>query len=59
MSNTTLVPFWWASRIALRMAASVVGVEKWVPLTTTALAEAMKASRTSSSQIAMSAQFSR
>eukprot|EP01035_Chromulina_nebulosa_P039396 gene39396-53262_t len=44
------------SRIALRWAASVLGLAKWVPVTTTARAVARKAASTSASSSAMSAQ---
>ena len=56
MSKATLRPLALAMRIALRWAASLFGREKWVPVTTTAPAEAMKASSMSSSDSAMSAQ---
>ena len=59
MSSTTLPPCAFASRIALREAASSVAVLKWVPVTTTALAAAMRPWSMSASDRAASAQFSR
>ena len=56
MSNTTLLPFALAMRIALSWAASLFGREKCVPVTTMERADATKASSTSSSHSAMSAQ---
>ncbi len=59
MSKTTFRPASRAIRIAFRWAASVLGREKCVPVTTIALAERIRPASTSSSVIAMSAQFSR
>ena len=59
MSKTTLPPCFLARRIAFLLMASRFGLEKCVPDTRTALADAMKASSMSSSVSPASAQFSR
>ncbi len=59
MSKTTLPPAALMARIAFCWAAALFGLEKCVPVTTTARADAMKASSTSSSDSAMSAQSER
>ncbi len=59
MSNATLRPAALAARAAFRLAAKTCGVERWVPLSTVALASAIKAGSMSASLSAMSAQSAR
>ena len=59
MSSAVRAPFSRASRSAFAAAASGRGWLKWVPVTVTQPASAMKSGSMSSSQSAMSAQFSR
>ena len=59
MSSAVRAPFSRASFSAFTAAASGRGWLRWVPVTVTLRASAMKSGSTSSSQSAMSAQFSR